>query len=79
MPYQGAIFRLLRALQGVTPRAAMDDLSVPTTVDGVEICLIPTARRAISTARASTPFSMEMQMSIAAVGAVIIGATDEAG
>jgi hypothetical protein len=32
-----------------------------------------------STARASTPFSIEMLMSIAAVGAVIIGATDEAG
>jgi DNA-binding transcriptional LysR family regulator len=30
---------------------------------------IPTARRAISTARASTPFSIEMLMSIAAVGA----------
>ena len=48
-------------------------------VDGVEIGLIPTARRAISTARASTPFSIEMLMSIAAVGVVIIGAIEEAG
>jgi Cd2+/Zn2+-exporting ATPase len=43
------------------------------------IGLIPTARRAISTAQASTPFSIEMLMSIAAVGAVIIGATEAAG
>ena len=40
--------------------------------------LIPIARRAISAARAGTPFSIEMLMSVAAVGAVIIGATEEA-
>lgn len=40
--------------------------------------LIPIGRRAISAARAGTPFSIEMLMSIAAVGAVIIGATEEA-
>ena len=40
--------------------------------------LIPIARRAISAARAGTPFSIEMLMTIAAVGAVIIGATEEA-
>jgi len=43
------------------------------------IGLIPIARRAISAARASTPFSIEVPTSIAAVGAVIIGATEEAG
>jgi Cd2+/Zn2+-exporting ATPase len=48
-------------------------------VDGVEIGLISTARKAIFTVRASTPFSIEMLMSIAAVGAVIIGAIEEAG
>jgi hypothetical protein len=48
------------------------------TVDDVEIGLIPTARRAISAARASAPFSIELLMSIASVGTVIIGATDEA-
>jgi Zn2+/Cd2+-exporting ATPase len=40
------------------------------------IGLIPIARRA---AHASTPFSVEVLTSIAAVGAVIIGATEEAG
>ena len=42
------------------------------------IGLIPIGRRAISAARAGTPFSIEMLMSIAAIGAVIIGATEEA-
>jgi Cd2+/Zn2+-exporting ATPase len=40
--------------------------------------LIPIGRRAMSAARAGTPFSIEMLMSIAALGAVIIGATEEA-
>jgi len=40
--------------------------------------LIPIARRAFSAAMAGTPFSIEMLMSIAAVGAVVIGATEEA-
>ena len=40
--------------------------------------LIPIARRAFSAAIAGTPFSIEMLMTIAAVGAVFIGATEEA-
>lgn len=40
--------------------------------------LIPIARRAFSAAMSGTPFSIEMLMSIAAVGAVVIGATEEA-
>ncbi|TDT88048.1 Cd2+/Zn2+-exporting ATPase [Azorhizobium sp. AG788] len=40
--------------------------------------LVPIARRAFSAARAGTPFSIEMLMTVAAVGAVIIGATEEA-
>lgn len=40
--------------------------------------LIPIGRRAVSAAMAGTPFSIEMLMSIAAVGAVFIGATEEA-
>lgn len=40
--------------------------------------LVPIARRAFSAARAGTPFSIEMLMTIAAIGAVIIGATEEA-
>lgn len=40
--------------------------------------LFPIAKRALSAARVGTPFSIEMLMSVAAVGAVIIGATEEA-
>ncbi|OHC92285.1 MAG: ATPase [Sphingomonadales bacterium RIFCSPHIGHO2_01_FULL_65_20] len=40
--------------------------------------LIPVGRRAISAARYGTPFSIEMLMTIAAVGAVFIGAEEEA-
>jgi Cd2+/Zn2+-exporting ATPase len=42
------------------------------------IGLLPIARRAFVAARFGTPFSIEMLMTIAAVGAVIIGATEEA-
>lgn len=40
--------------------------------------LMPIARRAVMAAFAGTPFSIEMLMTIAAVGAVIIGASEEA-
>ncbi|RZI72367.1 MAG: heavy metal translocating P-type ATPase [Pseudomonas sp.] len=40
--------------------------------------LVPIARRAFMAARAGSPFSIEMLMTIAAVGAVIIGAAEEA-
>ncbi|MDP2782524.1 heavy metal translocating P-type ATPase [Devosia sp.] len=40
--------------------------------------LIPIGRRAIAGARAGSPFSIETLMSIAAIGAVFIGATEEA-
>ena len=40
--------------------------------------LVPIARRAIMAALAGTPFSIEMLMTIAAVGAVIIAASEEA-
>lgn len=40
--------------------------------------LIPIGRRAVVAAMAGTPFSIETLMSIAAVGAVVIGATEEA-
>lgn len=42
------------------------------------IGLVPIARRAIMAALNGTPFSIEMLMTIAAVGAVFIGATEEA-
>jgi Cd2+/Zn2+-exporting ATPase len=44
----------------------------------IAVGLVPIARRAFWAARAGTPFSIEMLMTIAAVGAVIIGATEEA-
>lgn len=40
--------------------------------------LIPIGRRAIAAATTGTPFSIEMLMTIAAIGAVFIGATEEA-
>ena len=40
--------------------------------------LVPVARRAFAAAVSGTPFSIEMLMTIAAVGAVVIGATEEA-
>jgi Cd2+/Zn2+-exporting ATPase len=40
--------------------------------------LVPIARRAFMAARYGTPFSIEMLMTIAAVGAVLIGAGEEA-
>jgi len=40
--------------------------------------LVPVARRAIMAATAGSPFTIESLMSIAAVGAVLIGATEEA-
>jgi Cd2+/Zn2+-exporting ATPase len=40
--------------------------------------LVPIARRAVAAAFAGTPFSIEMLMTIASVGAVAIGATEEA-
>ncbi|MDC7785938.1 heavy metal translocating P-type ATPase [Rhodoplanes sp. TEM] len=42
------------------------------------IGLVPIARRAVAAARSGTPFSIEMLMTIAAVGAVAIGAGEEA-
>ncbi|MCJ2006764.1 heavy metal translocating P-type ATPase [Methylobacterium sp. J-092] len=40
--------------------------------------LVPIVRRAVSAARYGTPFSIEMLMSVAAIGATLIGATEEA-
>jgi Cd2+/Zn2+-exporting ATPase len=40
--------------------------------------LVPIARRAIMAALAGTPFSIEMLMTIAAIGALVINATEEA-
>ncbi len=42
------------------------------------IALVPFGRRAIALARAGSPFSIETLMCVAAIGAVIIGAAEEA-
>ena len=42
------------------------------------IGLLPIARRAFATARAGMPFTIEMLMTIAATGALVIGAAEEA-
>jgi Zn2+/Cd2+-exporting ATPase len=42
------------------------------------VALVPIARRAVSAALAGAPFTIETLMTIAAVGAAIIGATEEA-
>ncbi|SCW73028.1 Cd2+/Zn2+-exporting ATPase [Rhizobium mongolense subsp. loessense] len=47
-------------------------------VAAVLVGLVPIARRAISAALSGTPFSIEMLMTIAAIGAVIIDAGEEA-
>jgi Zn2+/Cd2+-exporting ATPase len=47
-------------------------------VAAMALGLIPIALRALRAARAGSPFSIEMLMTIAAVGAVLIGAAEEA-
>ena len=50
----------------------------PAFLVAMMIGLIPIGRRAFAAAISGTPFSIEMLMTIAAVGAVFIGATEEA-
>ncbi|UVC10154.1 cadmium-translocating P-type ATPase [Rhizobium sp. TH2] len=47
-------------------------------VPALLVGLVPIARRALAAAMAGTPFSIEMLMTIAAVGALFIGAVEEA-
>jgi Cd2+/Zn2+-exporting ATPase len=54
------------------------DLAAGAFIIALLVGLVPIARRAIMAARAGTPFSIEMLMTIAAVGAVIINAGEEA-
>ncbi len=42
------------------------------------VCLIPIARRALIGARSGSPFSIETLMTVAAIGAVVIGEAEEA-
>jgi len=47
-------------------------------IAAMAVGLIPIARRAVVAAMTGTPFTIEMLMSIAAIGALFIGATEEA-
>ncbi len=58
--------------------ALVPSLSRHAFIAAMLVGLIPVARRALMAAFAGTPFSIEMLMTIAAVGAVIIGAGEEA-
>ena len=54
------------------------DLGRPAFWAIIALGLIPILKDAIRSALAGSPFSIEMLMSVAAVGAVVIGATEEA-
>ncbi|MBB3999810.1 heavy metal translocating P-type ATPase [Aureimonas pseudogalii] len=53
-------------------------LERPAFLAALAVGLVPVARRAVTAARFGTPFSIETLMSIAAIGAVVIGAEEEA-
>jgi Cd2+/Zn2+-exporting ATPase len=53
-------------------------LEQPAFMAAMAVGLVPIARRAFSAAAQGSPFSIEMLMTIAAVGATAIGATEEA-
>ncbi len=69
----GAAFILAYVSTALEPQLA----PWPFTL-AVLVGLIPIARRAIAAALAGTPFSIEMLMTIAALGALMIGASEEA-
>ena len=53
-------------------------LAAPAMVLALAVGLIPIAQRAVAAARNGSPFTIETLMTIAAVGAVLIGAAEEA-
>ncbi|MEX6506072.1 heavy metal translocating P-type ATPase [Jiella sp. M17.18] len=61
------------AIGAVWPQA-----EAPALVAALAVGLVPVSRRAVMAARFGTPFSIEMLMTVAAVGAVILGAVSEA-
>jgi Cd2+/Zn2+-exporting ATPase len=56
----------------------LPSLERPAFLAALAIGLVPVAWRAVTAARFGTPFSIETLMSIAAIGAVFIGAEEEA-
>ena len=53
-------------------------MALPAMVAALAVGLVPVAQRAWAAARAGSPFTIETLMTIAAVGAVLIGAAEEA-
>lgn len=53
-------------------------IALPAMILALAVGLVPIAQRAWAAARAGSPFTIEMLMTIAAVGAVLIGAAEEA-
>ena len=75
---------LLTATSGLALAAAygagkiFPTIEQPAFIIALAVGLVPIARRAFSAALQGTPFSIEMLMTIAAGGATVIGATEEA-
>lgn len=81
--WQGSNARLALACAVALGVAYAISLALPTTGHWAFLAalvpgLVPISRRALAGVVAGTPFSIETLMTIAAVGAVIIGATEEA-
>ncbi|MFD3188963.1 heavy metal translocating P-type ATPase [Sedimentitalea sp. HM32M-2] len=70
----GAMLAVAWAVRLIVGSAVADLVFVAATL----IAVAPVARRAIATARAGMPFTIEMLMTIAALGALFIGAAEEA-
>lgn len=81
--WRGRKARLTLAAGAALAVATALGMLVPATAPwafplALAVGLVPVARRALAAARAGTPFSIETLMTIAAVGALVIGAVEEA-
>ncbi|KAA0579400.1 heavy metal translocating P-type ATPase [Azospirillum sp. Sh1] len=81
--WRGRKARLTVAAGAALAAATVLGLLVPATEPwafplALLVGLVPVARRALAAARAGTLFSIEMLMTVAAIGALLIGAVEEA-
>ena len=81
--WRGGKARLTMTAGAALAAATVLGLLVPATEPwafplALMVGLVPVARSALAAARAGTPFSIEMLMTVAAVGALLIGAVEEA-
>ncbi|SMF44111.1 Cd2+/Zn2+-exporting ATPase [Azospirillum oryzae] len=81
--WRGGKARLTMAAGAALAAATVLGLLVPAAEPwafplALLVGLVPVARRALAAARAGTPFSIEMLMTVAAIGALLIGAVEEA-